>query len=79
MKKYVYRGYISRNTPVRWEKYLSKHNLIKHACSCRDKLIIIYYCDYLLKMGCMEEEQAAFEQLTLRNFKKWSSTALKTA
>ena len=28
-------------------------------------------------MGCMDEEKAAFEQLTLRDFKKWSSTALK--
>ena len=25
----------------------------------------------------MDKEQAAFEQLTLSNFKKWSSTALK--
>ena len=29
-------------------------------------------------MGRMDEEQAIFEQLTLSNFKKWSSTALKT-
>ena len=36
------------------------------------------YCDYLLKMGRMDEEQAVFEQLTLSDFKKWSSTALKT-
>ena len=35
------------------------------------------YCDYLLKMGRMDEEQATFEHLTLRDFKKWSSTALK--
>ena len=26
----------------------------------------------------MDEEQAVFEQLTLSDFKKWSSTALKT-
>ena len=26
----------------------------------------------------MDKEQAVFEQLTLSNFKKWSSTALKT-
>ena len=26
----------------------------------------------------MNEKQALFEQLTLRHFKKWSSTALKT-
>ena len=26
----------------------------------------------------MDEKQALFEQLTLRHFKKWSSTALKT-
>ena len=25
----------------------------------------------------MDEEQAVFEQLTLRDFKKWNSTALK--
>ena len=25
----------------------------------------------------MDEEQAAFEQLTISDFKKWSSTALK--
>ena len=35
------------------------------------------YCDYLLKMGRMDEEQAVFEQLTLSDFKKSSSTALK--
>ena len=35
------------------------------------------YCNYLLKMGRMDEEQAVFEQLTLSDFKKWSSTALK--
>ena len=28
------------------------------------------YCDYLLKLGCTEEEQAIFEQLTLSDFKK---------
>ena len=28
-------------------------------------------------MGRMDKEQAVFEQLTLSNFKKWSSTALK--
>ena len=26
----------------------------------------------------MDEEQAVFEQLTLSDFKKWSSTALRT-
>ena len=36
------------------------------------------YCDNLLKMGRMDKEQAVFEQLTLSDFKKWSSTALKT-
>ena len=29
-------------------------------------------------MARMDEEQAVFEQLTLTDFKKWSSTALKT-
>ena len=36
------------------------------------------YYDYLLKMGQMDKEKAVFEQLTLSNFKQWSSTALKT-
>ena len=35
------------------------------------------YCNYLLKMGRMDEEQTVFEQLILSDFKKWSSTALK--
>ena len=30
------------------------------------------YCDYLLKMGCIDKEQAIFEQLCLSDFKKWS-------
>ena len=29
-------------------------------------------------MGRIDKEQAVFEQLTLSDFKKWSSTALKT-
>ena len=28
------------------------------------------YCDYLLKMGPMDEEKAVFQQLTLGDFKK---------
>ena len=36
------------------------------------------FCDYLLKIGRMDEEQAVLEQLTLNDFKKWSSTAFKT-
>ena len=32
------------------------------------------YYDYLLKMGRMDKERAVFEQLTLSDFKKWSST-----
>ena len=36
------------------------------------------FCDYLLKIGRMDEKQAVFEQLTLNDFKKWSSTAFKT-
>ena len=35
------------------------------------------YCDYLLKMDRMNEEQAAFEQVTLSDFKKWTFTASK--
>ena len=30
-------------------------------------------------MGRMDDEQAAFEQITLRYFKNWSSTALRTS
>ena len=29
-------------------------------------------------MGRMNKEQAVFEQITLSDFKKWSSSALKT-
>ena len=36
------------------------------------------YFDYLLKMGRMDKEQALFEQITLSDFKKWSTTALQT-
>ena len=36
------------------------------------------YCDYLFKTGRMDEEQAVFEQLTLSDFKKSSSTTLKS-
>ena len=36
------------------------------------------HCNYLLKMGCMNNEQAIFEWLTLSSLKKWSSTTLKT-
>ena len=35
-------------------------------------------CDYFSKMGCMAEGKAVFEQLTSSNFKKQSSTALRT-
>ena len=34
--------------------------------------------DYLVKMGRMDKEQALFEQITLSDFKKWSTTALQT-
>ena len=34
--------------------------------------------EYLLKMGRMDKEQALFEQITLSDFKKWSTTALQT-
>ena len=36
------------------------------------------YCDYLLKMDRIDKERAVFEQLTLCDFKKWSSTGLET-
>ena len=32
----------------------------------------------LFKMDRIDKQQAVFEQLTLSDFKKWSSTALKT-
>ena len=32
----------SHHQPQLWEKYLSKCSLIKHACSWRDKLIILW-------------------------------------
>ena len=34
--------------------------------------------DYLVKMGRMDKEQTLFEQITLSDFKKWSTTALQT-
>ena len=36
------------------------------------------YCNYLLKTGRMDEEQAVFEKLTFSDFKKSSSAALKS-
>ena len=36
------------------------------------------YCDYLLKMGRIDEAQAVIEQLIVSDFKKSGSTALKT-
>ena len=50
--------------------------------SLQQNIIFQHYyqscCDYLLKMCCMDDPQAVIEQLTLNDFKKWSSTALKT-
>ena len=55
----------------RFESHFTDQNFIfQHYCQS--------YCNYLLKMSRMDEEQAAFEKLTLSEFKKWSSTALKT-
>ena len=34
-------------------------------------------CKFLFKMNHMDEEQAVFEELTVSDFKKCSSTALK--
>ena len=51
--------------------------LILH--STQQNIIFQYYCcNYLLKMGCMDKEQAVFEQITLSDLKNSSSTALKT-
>ena len=55
----------------RFESYSTQQNVIfQHYYKS--------YCDYLLKMGRMDEEQAVAEPLTLSDFKKWSSTALKS-
>ena len=35
------------------------------------------YCHYLLTLGRMDEEQVVFEQITLSDFKEWSSTSVK--
>ena len=51
------------------ESYSTQKHIFQHYCQS--------YCDYLLKMGFMDEEQAVFEQLTLSDFTKESSTALK--
>ena len=57
---------------------------LSFTCSLHSTQNIIFqryyhsYCDYLLNLSRMDEEQAVFEQLTLSDFKKWSSTALET-
>ena len=53
----------------RFESHSIQQNIILQHCYRS-------YCDYLLKIGRMDEEQAAFEQLNLSDFKKWSSTVL---
>ena len=51
-------------------------------CSTQQNLIFQHYYqsyrNYLLSLGRMDGEQAAFELLILSDFKKCSSTALKT-
>ena len=37
-----------------------------------------HYFSTLVQVGFINDEKAVFEQLTLSDFKKWSSTALKT-
>ena len=53
----------------RFESHSTKQNIVQQYYQS--------YCHYLLKMGRMDEEQAIFEQLTLSDFKKLSSAALK--
>ena len=50
-------------------KHFTQQNIIQYSYQS--------YCNYLLKMGRMDKEQAVFEQLTLSDFKEWSSTTLK--
>ena len=51
-------------------------------CSTQQNLIFQHYYqsyhNYLLSLGRMDGEQAVFELLIISDFKKWSSTALKT-
>ena len=51
-------------------------------CSTQQNLIFQHYYqsyrNYLLSLGRMDGEQAVFELLILSDFKKWSSTVLKT-
>ena len=64
--------------------YILVFNSIKRFESHSTQQSIIFldyyqsYCDYLLKLSHLDEEKAVFERLTLSNFKKWSSTVLKT-
>ena len=55
-------------------------SLVLH--SIQQNIIFQHYyhsqCNYLLKIGGIDKEQAVFEQLILNNFKKGSSTVLKT-
>ena len=37
-----------------------------------------YFSALTLKLGSMDKKQAVFEQFTLRDYKKWNSSALKT-
>ena len=53
----------------RLESHSTQQNIFQHYYTS--------YCHYLLKMGRMNEKQAVFKQLTLSDFKKRSSTALK--
>ena len=55
----------------RFESHSVQQNIIYQHCYPS-------YCNYLLKMVHMDEDQAVFEQLSLSDFKKRSSTALKT-
>ena len=53
----------------RFESHSTQQNIILQHCYRS-------YCDYLLKISRMDEEQAVFEQSKSSDFKKWSSTVL---
>ena len=71
-------GYAKTTQMIRQKQYILKR--FELSFTLQNTIFQQYYqsyCNYLLKLGYMDERQAVFEQSTLSNFKKWSSTALK--
>ena len=62
---------------VRSSIYHIPHNKTFFNTTTSTTIPVLQYCNYLLKMGRMDEEQAIFDQLTLSDLKKWTTTALK--